>query len=86
MATMENKTPETSSDSPASMEKGNVGRTPSVGVDVPWNLREDDFMTRNGLNLKSFQRRTSPPYVCRQTATDIQQVIGASTNLNSIDQ
>ena len=27
------------------------------------DYREEDFMTRNGLNLKSFQRRTfSPPF------------------------
>jgi amino acid transporter len=25
------------------------------------DFREDDFMTRNGLNLKSFQRRTFSP-------------------------
>lgn len=28
---------------------------------VPENFREDDFMTRNGLNLKSFQRRECIP-------------------------
>ena len=50
---------ETGSDSPASMEKGSTGRTASVGDGtVPVNLREADFMTRNGLNMKSFQRRT----------------------------
>jgi hypothetical protein len=83
MATMENKTPETSSDTPASMEKGNVGRTPSVGVDVPWNLREDDFMTRNGLNLKSFQRRTSM-IRSSKAATDNKQVTGVFRNPSSI--
>ena len=38
-------------------EKG-PARRPSAGHDgVPQNFREEDFMTRNGLNLRSFQRR-----------------------------
>lgn len=53
----ENRTPDTGSDSPASLEKGGERRH-SVGDGVvPHNLREDDFRTRNGLNMKSFQRR-----------------------------
>lgn len=45
-------------DTPPSLEKGSADRRHSVGDGyVPENLREDDFMTRNGLNLKSFQRR-----------------------------
>jgi amino acid transporter len=40
------------------LEKGHDDRSHSVGDGtVPYNLREEDFMTRNGLNLKSFQRR-----------------------------
>jgi amino acid transporter len=44
---------------PSLAEKGHAGgRTHSVGDGtVPANLREEDFLTRNGLNLKSFQRR-----------------------------
>lgn len=50
--------PDTSSDPPNSMEKGHGDRRPSVGDGhVPANMREEDFMTRNGLNMKSFQRR-----------------------------
>ncbi|KAL0937301.1 amino-acid permease inda1 [Colletotrichum truncatum] len=52
-----------------SKEETNVGVTPPTydtektpvhapgDGHVPENFREDDFMTRNGLNLKSFQRR-----------------------------
>lgn len=53
---MDEKTTVTSQ-SPTDSEKGGV-RRPSVGDGtVPMNLREQDFLTRNGLNLKSFQRR-----------------------------
>ena len=42
-------------------EKGHIAAEPGHAVagenGVPANLREDDFMTRNGLNLRSFQRR-----------------------------
>lgn len=46
-------------DTPPSLEKGSAERRASVPGDgyVPENLREEDFRTRNGLNLKSFQRR-----------------------------
>lgn len=51
--------------SPSESEKGGVGRRPSAGDGhVPNNFREQDFMTRNGLNLKSFQRR-------KQSSTDL---------------
>lgn len=44
--------------SPSESEKGGVDRRPSAGDGtIPSNFREQDFMTRNGLNLKSFQRR-----------------------------
>lgn len=44
--------------SPSESEKGGVERRPSAGDGtIPANFREQDFMTRNGLNLKSFQRR-----------------------------
>lgn len=72
MAITENKSPDTSSDTPASMEKGNVGgRTASVGDGtVPYNLREADFMTRNGLNMKSFQRRELVDHLRMQRLTN----------------
>lgn len=38
------------------MEKGHDARSASIGHGN--TLREEDFRTRNGLNLKSFQRRT----------------------------
>ncbi|KAF9875056.1 hypothetical protein CkaCkLH20_07322 [Colletotrichum karsti] len=41
---------------PYDSEKGPAHHTPGDGH-VPETFREDDFMTRNGLNLKSFQRR-----------------------------
>lgn len=47
--------------SPSDEEKpplGDPARRPSAGENgVPINFREEDFLTRNGLNLKSFQRR-----------------------------
>lgn len=50
---------EKTGDAPSLTEKGHAGgRTHSVGDGhVPVNLREEDFLTRNGLNLRSFQRR-----------------------------
>jgi len=37
---------------------GVIGAQKQPGQDgVPENFREQDFMTRNGLNLRSFQRR-----------------------------
>ena len=38
-------------------EKGAVTSDPTIHGDLPSN-REVDFMTRNGLNLRSFQKRT----------------------------
>jgi hypothetical protein len=44
--------------SPSESEKGGAIRHASAGDgNVPTNFREQDFLTRNGLNLKSFQRR-----------------------------
>ncbi|ETN36821.1 uncharacterized protein HMPREF1541_07808 [Cyphellophora europaea CBS 101466] len=45
--------------SPSDSEKGAVRRPSAQPGDgtVPQNFREQDFLTRNGLNLKSFQRR-----------------------------
>jgi len=59
MATITDKNAqESASDTPPSLEKGTADRRPSAGDGyVPANLREEDFRTRNGLNLKSFQRR-----------------------------
>lgn len=45
------------SQSPTDSEKGAVRRASAGDGTVPTNLREQDFLTRNGLNLKSFQRR-----------------------------
>ena len=61
-------------------EKG-VGQTSRrAGHDgVPENFREHDFMTRNGLNLRSFQKRKCDPHLQRclaQMLTEISQVIG----------
>ena len=44
-------------DSGHDSEKNRPIHTPGDGV-VPENLREKDFLTRNGLNLSSFKRRT----------------------------
>jgi hypothetical protein len=57
----EGKETHVSSNSPVDSEKG-TGRRASVEqrIDagaVSANLREEDFLTRNGLNFKSFQRR-----------------------------
>jgi hypothetical protein len=62
-------------------EKG-VGQTARrAGHDgVPENFREQDFMTRNGLNLRSFQKRKCDPHLQRRGAQmliEISQVIGA---------
>lgn len=45
---------------------------------VPENFREEDFMTRNGLNLRSFQRRMFPctGQHALATSADFEQVIG----------
>lgn len=90
MATIQdNKTPDTSSDTPASLEKGTAGpRRPSVGDGtVPENLREQDFRTRNGLNMKSFERRAYPKDIARisSAATNQEQVTGVPGSPNSID-
>lgn len=46
---------------PSSLEAAGGDRRPSTQVagmqGVPHNLRETDWATRNGLSLKSFQRR-----------------------------
>lgn len=47
--------------SPSDSEKGHERRPSAGDGSVPQNFREQDFMTRNGLNLKSFQRRELPP-------------------------
>jgi hypothetical protein len=48
----------TAQESPHDSEKGVQLHAPGDGT-VPENFRETDFRTRNGLNLKSFKRRTS---------------------------
>ena len=45
------------SHSPTDSEKGAVRRPSAGDGSVPRNFREQDFLTRNGLNAKSFQRR-----------------------------
>lgn len=50
----------TISNSPTDSEKGPVRRPSAGDGTVPINMREEDFLTRNGLNLKSFQRRELP--------------------------
>lgn len=46
---------------------GVIGAKRQPGVDgVPENFRELDFRTRNGLNLRSFQRRTLSPLFSRR--------------------
>ncbi|KAI8243827.1 Amino-acid permease inda1 [Colletotrichum sp. SAR 10_99] len=42
---------------PYDSEKGTTTKAATATGHVPENFREDDFLTRNGLNLKSFQRR-----------------------------
>uniref|UniRef100_L2FVT7 Amino-acid permease inda1 n=1 Tax=Colletotrichum fructicola (strain Nara gc5) TaxID=1213859 RepID=L2FVT7_COLFN len=42
---------------PYDSEKGTTTKAATGTGHVPENFREDDFLTRNGLNLKSFQRR-----------------------------
>jgi len=61
--TMAPPSPHTSDDIPpahdaekAHVPAGHGGAVPGENG-VPANMREDDFMTRNGLNLRSFQRR-----------------------------
>lgn len=52
------------SPSPHDSEKGaeSITKAPTHGDGVISDTgREDDFMTRNGLNLKSFRRRELPP-------------------------
>lgn len=45
---------------------GVVGYAHQPGQDgVPENFREQDFMTRNGLNLRSFKRRQ---YTCKRNS------------------
>jgi hypothetical protein len=61
--TSEGKETHVSSNSPVDSEKGprrraSVEQRIDDGA-VAANLREEDFLTRNGLNLKSFQRRKS---------------------------
>lgn len=74
----------TGADTPPSLEKGTGARRHSVGDGfVPENLREADFRTRNGLNLKSFQRRTYPPHLHSDLALT-EQVIGVPRNPSSI--
>jgi amino acid transporter len=57
MAAVEPKGYPTAQESPHDSEKGVHVASPGHG-DVPEDFRESDFRTRNGLNLKSFQRRT----------------------------
>ena len=47
-------------ESPQDSEKGVHVHTPGDGT-IPENLRERDFATRNGLNLRSFTRRSPCP-------------------------
>jgi amino acid transporter len=56
MAAVEPKGYPTAQESPHDSEKGVRVASPGHG-DVPEDFRESDFRTRNGLNLKSFQRR-----------------------------
>lgn len=46
----------------ADMEKTSSGRPYAGDGYVPDDFREQDFMTRNGLNWRSFTRRESLPH------------------------
>ena len=87
MATITDKNAqESASDTPPSLEKGTADRRPSAGDGyVPANLREEDFRTRNGLNLKSFQRRVYNLALQRAAWTDrkSKQVTGELATPNS---
>ncbi|ETI27041.1 hypothetical protein G647_10140 [Cladophialophora carrionii CBS 160.54] len=56
MASVEPKGYPATQESPHDSEKGVHVASPGHG-DVPANFRESDFLTRNGLNAKSFRRR-----------------------------
>ena len=48
-------------DSPASPQDSEKGFQPTDVAARRTDNREDDFLTRNGLNLRSFQKRMSLP-------------------------
>lgn len=59
-------------EAPPDFEKGDFeDRTGDVSLRK--DQREQDFMTRNGLNLRSFTRRTYHPFLCysRHQHTDM---------------
>lgn len=52
-------------------------RHPSAGDgNIPQDFREQDFLTRNGLNLRSFQRRKCPRLRCHIPHANKHQATG----------
>jgi hypothetical protein len=75
--------------SPSDEEKPPLGQTrrPSAGEGgIPVNFREEDFLTRNGLNLKSFQRREFCPGTSTRSLLTAHQVTMALALASSTDR